>query len=214
MGFSRQEYWSGGCHPPGDLPDPRIEPETLTSPALAGGFFTTGATTTRQNPGQSKNCRNTATFQDKDIPEDLNSPVSRLYGHPIGTFKFRIPKYIFQKFLVCYITQHISLGDSNFGFWGFFWHHFPEPGRAVWAESQMHGGGVSEMESEDRRACLVFLIMVSRHRRVSRLQETRPVMSQSTKHFPVRADSNPLTSEGSWQETHRVFLEDRSHSRL
>ena len=80
----------------------------------------------------------------KIIPEDLNSPVSRLYGHPIGTFKFRIPKYIFQKFLVCYITQHISLGDSNFGFWGFFWHHFPEPGRAVWAESQMHGGGVSE----------------------------------------------------------------------
>ena len=27
--------------PPGDLPDPRIEP---TSPALAGGFFTTSAT--------------------------------------------------------------------------------------------------------------------------------------------------------------------------
>ena len=26
--------------PPGDLPDPGIEPPSLTSPALAGGFFT------------------------------------------------------------------------------------------------------------------------------------------------------------------------------
>ena len=39
MGSSRQEYWSGlPFPPPGDLPDSGIEP---TSPALAGGFFTT-----------------------------------------------------------------------------------------------------------------------------------------------------------------------------
>ena len=45
MGFSRQEYWSGlPCLPPGDLPDPEIEPISLMSPALAGGFFTTSAT--------------------------------------------------------------------------------------------------------------------------------------------------------------------------
>ena len=45
MGFSRQEHWSGlPCPPPGDLPDPGIEPTTLISPALAGGFFTTTAT--------------------------------------------------------------------------------------------------------------------------------------------------------------------------
>ena len=38
MGFSRQEYWSGLPFPfPGDLPDSGIK---LTSPALAGGFFT------------------------------------------------------------------------------------------------------------------------------------------------------------------------------
>ena len=30
--------------PPGDLPTLAIEPESLMSPALAGGFFTTGAT--------------------------------------------------------------------------------------------------------------------------------------------------------------------------
>ena len=31
------------CPPPGDLPDPRIEPTALMSPALAGGFFTSWA---------------------------------------------------------------------------------------------------------------------------------------------------------------------------
>ena len=45
MGFARQEYWSGlPCPPPGDLPNPGIELESLKSPALAGGFFTTGDT--------------------------------------------------------------------------------------------------------------------------------------------------------------------------
>ena len=30
MGFSRQEYWSGlPCPPPGDVPDPGIEPRSL-----------------------------------------------------------------------------------------------------------------------------------------------------------------------------------------
>ena len=42
MVFSRQEYWSGLlCPPPRDLPNPGIEPRSLTSPVLAGGFFTT-----------------------------------------------------------------------------------------------------------------------------------------------------------------------------
>ena len=40
MGISGQEYWSGlPCPPPGDLPNPGIESTSLTSPALAGGFF-------------------------------------------------------------------------------------------------------------------------------------------------------------------------------
>ena len=42
MGISRQEYWSELPSPtPGDLPDPGIEHESLVSPVLAGGFFTT-----------------------------------------------------------------------------------------------------------------------------------------------------------------------------
>ena len=41
MGFSRQEYGSGLPFPtPGDLPNPGIEPASLATPALAGGFFT------------------------------------------------------------------------------------------------------------------------------------------------------------------------------
>ena len=40
IGFSRQKYWSGlPCPTPGDLPDPGIEPASLTSPALAGSFL-------------------------------------------------------------------------------------------------------------------------------------------------------------------------------
>ena len=46
MGFSRQEYWSGMPFlPPGDLPDPEIEP---TSPVSVGGFFTP------ESPGNSE----------------------------------------------------------------------------------------------------------------------------------------------------------------
>ena len=44
-GFSRQEYWSVLPYPsPGHRPNPGIEPSSLISPALAGGFFTTNTT--------------------------------------------------------------------------------------------------------------------------------------------------------------------------
>ena len=45
VGFSRQEYWSGlSFPPPRDLPNPGTKPTSLTSPALAGRFFTTSIT--------------------------------------------------------------------------------------------------------------------------------------------------------------------------
>ena len=41
VGLSRQKYWSGlPFPPPGDLPDPGIEPTSLIFPALAGRFST------------------------------------------------------------------------------------------------------------------------------------------------------------------------------
>ena len=43
--FSKQEYWGGLPFPfPGDLPNPGIEPESLMSPELADGLFTTSTT--------------------------------------------------------------------------------------------------------------------------------------------------------------------------
>ena len=55
MGFLRQEYWSGlPCLPPGDLPDPGIEPAALMSPSLAGRLFTTSATWEYVTPQASK----------------------------------------------------------------------------------------------------------------------------------------------------------------
>ena len=56
MGFSRQEYWSGlPCHPPENLPNPGIKPESLMSPELAGWFFTTSTTwEARRNLGMIK----------------------------------------------------------------------------------------------------------------------------------------------------------------
>ena len=45
MGFFMQEYCSElPCPSPGGLPDPGIKSASLTSPALASGFFTTSAT--------------------------------------------------------------------------------------------------------------------------------------------------------------------------
>ena len=42
MGFSRQEYWNGLSFPsPGGRPNSEFEPESLASPASAGGFFST-----------------------------------------------------------------------------------------------------------------------------------------------------------------------------
>ena len=49
--FSRQEYWNGlPCLPPGNLPNPGIEPMCLMSSELAGRFFTTSATWEAPNP--------------------------------------------------------------------------------------------------------------------------------------------------------------------
>ena len=42
MEFYRQEHWSGlPFPPPADPPNRGIEPTSLASPVLAGGFFTT-----------------------------------------------------------------------------------------------------------------------------------------------------------------------------
>ena len=55
MGFCRQEYWSGLPSPPlGDLLAPGIEPVSLMSLALVGGFFTTSTWEAPVNFGGSQ----------------------------------------------------------------------------------------------------------------------------------------------------------------
>ena len=49
MGFSRQEYWNGLIFiPPGDLPNPGIEPTSPLFPAWTSRFLTT------EPPGKPK----------------------------------------------------------------------------------------------------------------------------------------------------------------
>ena len=55
MGFPRQEYWSGlPCPPPGDLPNPGIEPTSLRYPALVCRFFITGATLQKERENMER----------------------------------------------------------------------------------------------------------------------------------------------------------------
>ena len=54
MGFSKQEYWGGlPCLHPGDLPNPGIEPTSLSSPAVADGFCRTVPPGTQAELGSS-----------------------------------------------------------------------------------------------------------------------------------------------------------------
>ena len=72
-GFSSQEYWSGlPSPPPGDLPNPGIEPE---SPALAGGCFTT------EPPGKPTEASRYFHRNHHPLPPGLNHPA---IPHPPG----------------------------------------------------------------------------------------------------------------------------------
>ena len=82
MGSSKQEYWSGlSCSPPGDLPNPRIEPMSLMSPALASGFFTTSTAWEAQiqKQVQEKNYAPTPQPQ-SSLTSPGTSPMSPQYG--------------------------------------------------------------------------------------------------------------------------------------
>ena len=72
QGFSRQELWSGlPFPPPENLPDPGIEPTSLVSPALAGGFFIT-----------STNGKLTSFFTGAQICPVLSTPPPDLCSLP------------------------------------------------------------------------------------------------------------------------------------
>ena len=77
-GLSRQEYWSGlPCPPPGDLPNPGIEPASLESPASAGGFFTTSVTWEAHCVAQGTNyIQYLIIYSGKKIQKSILIPIS------------------------------------------------------------------------------------------------------------------------------------------
>ena len=102
MGFSKQEYWSElPCPPPGDLPDPGIKPVSFTSPASAGGFFTTNATWEVQMMVIKNSCIDLSTQRaacvccspgGKDYSRDAAPPVPvRLFVSLCTTRKEKMP---------------------------------------------------------------------------------------------------------------------------
>ena len=101
MGFSRQEYWSAlPGPPPGDLPDPGIEP---VSPALAGGFFTTSATWEAHVLYQSSSKRISWTSVTGELLNNANPPV------PFQTYRISASKGIWQPGLS---TSHTGNGPT------------------------------------------------------------------------------------------------------
>ena len=99
-GFSRQEYWSGFPDPPpGDLPDPGIEPTSFMSPALAGGFFTTSATWEAQV--KTHNFIIVTMYQvgqKLHSSKSLRTNLNELFGQPNRHKNFTI-EYFFLDFL-------------------------------------------------------------------------------------------------------------------
>ena len=74
MGLSQQEFWSGlPCFSPGDLPNPGVEPMSLASPALAGGFFTT------EPPGNPKQHLQKSVKTTHRVGEDIYLEKKKLY---------------------------------------------------------------------------------------------------------------------------------------
>ena len=83
--LSRQEYWSGLPYPPpGDLPSPGTEPVSLTSPALAGRFFTT-------EPSGKPGKLHSALWLSKDIQYRLSLSLLEQY---------RMEKYYWLSFTI------------------------------------------------------------------------------------------------------------------
>lgn len=83
---------------------------------------------------------------------------------------------------MCYVTQHISLETPTlaFGFFGFFFFgitSLSQEGQFGRNPKRTEVASLSRWRVKTGGPMPLFLIMVSRHRQVSRLQETRGVMS-------------------------------------
>ena len=83
MGFSRQKYWSGlPCPPPGDLPNPRMKPTSLSS--------VQSLSRVRPTPCHHMNCSTTGLPVHHQLPEFTQTHVHRVSdaiqpSHPLSS---------------------------------------------------------------------------------------------------------------------------------
>ena len=91
MEFSRQEYWTRFRFPsPGGLSDPGIEPVSLTTPALADGFFTT-ITTWVGFPGGSERKESACNAGDLISVPDQEEPLEKGMATYCSILTWRVP---------------------------------------------------------------------------------------------------------------------------
>ena len=104
MGFSRQEYWSGlPCPPPGDLPNPGIEP---TSPALKADSLPSGH-------WGSPNTPTTAKVKSPTAPQNFSRFNNQLLSAGTGGPQHTTPKSCVRSGALSYLerTWTPRLGD-------------------------------------------------------------------------------------------------------
>ena len=77
------------CCSPGDLPDLEIEPMSLMSPALAGGFFTASATW----EASSVQFSSVPSLSHVQIFADCSLPGSSVRGIPQAAMLEKVPRH-------------------------------------------------------------------------------------------------------------------------
>ena len=92
MEFSRQGYWNGlPFPPPGDLPDPGIDPKSPASPALAGRFFTTEQP---EKPSRKSNASQMYSHHKEPLAALLQNQAVSVTSFPIPSLPSRISQHL------------------------------------------------------------------------------------------------------------------------
>ena len=120
MGFSRQEYWSGLPRPPpGDLPDPGFEHASLTTPALAGRFFTTSATWEAPTGSEGHPCPfevrriQTSSFDKEKTVKDLGKEGKHRWYLPQSLLRWLCDTMIYNEKCMFSLSSSVSLAQVS-----------------------------------------------------------------------------------------------------
>ena len=101
-GFSRQEYWSGlPCHPPGDLPNPGIEPR---SPVLQVDSLPS------EPPGKPMKSGVGSILSPRDVPDPRIEPESSALQ--TDSLSALSGKPMYRVFLLLLLFSHSFVSDS------------------------------------------------------------------------------------------------------